>query len=311
MPRYLLPFPPLHPPFASLHFFKRRSQLLRHLAKCKVRHPPGEEIYRKDNVSMFEVGGRVGWRELGSGGGVRVGAGFGWGRGPGARAGSGSQRHKLVSPLARASPVVFGCLGPPPLPLPTPTHALLSMSTPTAPDRRAQGEGILPEPVLPCQAVPGPQDSLLRRRPLPVLRAVRGAWCSIGVGRGGARHAGALASMLQQLRQCKLHARRLNLSTGPAPSTHILGPLPQPLCFASSSTHPSPHPRLLPRRTRGAPTSWATSQRRRPLRRATTWRASWRCRLTSARATASSSSASAMNCPSWRARCEPGPGGGV
>jgi hypothetical protein len=39
----------------SLHFFKRRSQLLRHLAKCKLRHPPGDEIYRKDNISMFEV----------------------------------------------------------------------------------------------------------------------------------------------------------------------------------------------------------------------------------------------------------------
>jgi hypothetical protein len=38
-----------------LHFFKRRSQLLRHLGKCKLRHPPGDEIYRKDNISMFEV----------------------------------------------------------------------------------------------------------------------------------------------------------------------------------------------------------------------------------------------------------------
>jgi len=41
----------------SLHFFKRRTQLLRHLTKCKLRHPPGDEIYRKDNVSMFEVSG--------------------------------------------------------------------------------------------------------------------------------------------------------------------------------------------------------------------------------------------------------------
>jgi GNAT superfamily N-acetyltransferase len=39
----------------SLHFFKRRTQLLRHLNKCKLRHPPGDEIYRKDNISMFEV----------------------------------------------------------------------------------------------------------------------------------------------------------------------------------------------------------------------------------------------------------------
>lgn len=42
----------------SLHFFKRRTQLLRHLTKCKLRHPPGDEIYRKDNVSMFEIDGR-------------------------------------------------------------------------------------------------------------------------------------------------------------------------------------------------------------------------------------------------------------
>jgi hypothetical protein len=43
----------------SLHFFKRRSQLLRHLGKCKLRHPPGDEIYRKDNISMFEVRGCI------------------------------------------------------------------------------------------------------------------------------------------------------------------------------------------------------------------------------------------------------------
>ncbi len=40
----------------TLEFFKRRSQLLRHLAKLKQRHPPGEEIYRHNNVAMFEVG---------------------------------------------------------------------------------------------------------------------------------------------------------------------------------------------------------------------------------------------------------------
>eukprot|EP00878_Enallax_costatus_P002084 GHUV01002251.1.p1 GENE.GHUV01002251.1~~GHUV01002251.1.p1 ORF type:complete len:434 (+),score=154.19 GHUV01002251.1:93-1304(+) len=42
----------------SLHFFKRRSQLLRHLSKCKVRHPPGDEIYRNNSISMFEIDGR-------------------------------------------------------------------------------------------------------------------------------------------------------------------------------------------------------------------------------------------------------------
>lgn len=30
-------------------------QMLRHMAKVKLRHPPGDEIYRKGNVSMFEV----------------------------------------------------------------------------------------------------------------------------------------------------------------------------------------------------------------------------------------------------------------
>ncbi|KAK1921043.1 hypothetical protein DB88DRAFT_444285 [Papiliotrema laurentii] len=30
----------------------------RHRIKCKARHPPGDEIYRKDNVSVFEVDGR-------------------------------------------------------------------------------------------------------------------------------------------------------------------------------------------------------------------------------------------------------------
>ncbi len=41
----------------SLQFFKRRSQMLRHMAKCRVKHPPGEEIYRNGNVCMFEVRG--------------------------------------------------------------------------------------------------------------------------------------------------------------------------------------------------------------------------------------------------------------
>jgi hypothetical protein len=34
----------------TLDFFTRRSQLLRHLSKCRIRHPPGDEIYRKDNI---------------------------------------------------------------------------------------------------------------------------------------------------------------------------------------------------------------------------------------------------------------------
>ena len=43
----------------DLQFFKTRSEMLRHLAKCRLQHPPGDEIYRnrtaKGSVSMYEV----------------------------------------------------------------------------------------------------------------------------------------------------------------------------------------------------------------------------------------------------------------
>ncbi|CAD7695860.1 unnamed protein product [Ostreobium quekettii] len=42
----------------SLNFFKRRNSMLRHLRKVKTRHPPGDEIYRKGNISVFEIDGR-------------------------------------------------------------------------------------------------------------------------------------------------------------------------------------------------------------------------------------------------------------
>lgn len=41
----------------DLVFFKHRSQMLRHLKKVKVQHPPGIEIYRHNGISMFEVDG--------------------------------------------------------------------------------------------------------------------------------------------------------------------------------------------------------------------------------------------------------------
>ena len=41
-----------------LTFLKRKEQLQRHLRKCELRHPPGDEIYRNNSVSMFEVDGR-------------------------------------------------------------------------------------------------------------------------------------------------------------------------------------------------------------------------------------------------------------
>ncbi|CAD6931702.1 unnamed protein product [Tilletia controversa] len=37
---------------------KSRFMASRHRMKCKVRHPPGDEIYRDGNVSVFEVDGR-------------------------------------------------------------------------------------------------------------------------------------------------------------------------------------------------------------------------------------------------------------
>lgn len=42
----------------DLCFFKQRHQMLRHLGKCKLQHPPGEEIYRNGRISMFEVDGK-------------------------------------------------------------------------------------------------------------------------------------------------------------------------------------------------------------------------------------------------------------
>ncbi|CAG9855987.1 unnamed protein product [Phyllotreta striolata] len=41
-----------------LKYRKSRKCLERHLAKCNLRHPPGNEIYRKDNISFFEIDGR-------------------------------------------------------------------------------------------------------------------------------------------------------------------------------------------------------------------------------------------------------------
>lgn len=41
-----------------LKYMKSRFMATRHRIKCKVRHPPGDEIYRDGNVSIFEVDGR-------------------------------------------------------------------------------------------------------------------------------------------------------------------------------------------------------------------------------------------------------------
>lgn len=41
-----------------LKYMKSRYKAIRHQTKCRVRHPPGDEIYRDGVVSIFEVDGR-------------------------------------------------------------------------------------------------------------------------------------------------------------------------------------------------------------------------------------------------------------
>ena len=38
---------------------KSRPILRRHIQKCSLRHPPGPEIYRKDDLSVYEVDGNT------------------------------------------------------------------------------------------------------------------------------------------------------------------------------------------------------------------------------------------------------------
>ncbi|KAF5275813.1 hypothetical protein FQA39_LY06673 [Lamprigera yunnana] len=41
-----------------LRYMKSRTVLLRHVVKCVWRHPPGEEVYRRDKISVWEVDGK-------------------------------------------------------------------------------------------------------------------------------------------------------------------------------------------------------------------------------------------------------------
>ncbi|XP_075996573.1 histone acetyltransferase KAT7-like isoform X2 [Genypterus blacodes] len=41
-----------------LKYMKSQTILRRHMAKCEWKHPPGDEIYRKGNISVFEVDGK-------------------------------------------------------------------------------------------------------------------------------------------------------------------------------------------------------------------------------------------------------------
>ncbi|KAJ2519937.1 Histone acetyltransferase [Coemansia sp. RSA 1939] len=41
-----------------LCYYDNRTQYTRHRGKCALQHPPGNEIYRKDDISFFEIDGR-------------------------------------------------------------------------------------------------------------------------------------------------------------------------------------------------------------------------------------------------------------
>lgn len=42
-----------------LFFCVNKKELLRHSRKCTVRHPPGDEIYRDNDIAFFEVDGTL------------------------------------------------------------------------------------------------------------------------------------------------------------------------------------------------------------------------------------------------------------
>lgn len=63
---YYSPYPEEHSKCNKLYicefclkYMKKKTTLMRHKEKCTLRHPPGNEIYRKDDLSMFEVDGSV------------------------------------------------------------------------------------------------------------------------------------------------------------------------------------------------------------------------------------------------------------
>ena len=41
-----------------LKYLKSATQLRRHAVKCVWNHPPGDEIYRKEPISVFEICGK-------------------------------------------------------------------------------------------------------------------------------------------------------------------------------------------------------------------------------------------------------------
>ena len=57
-PQELITLPCIYLCEFCLKFVKSRHCLQRHISKCNLRHPPGNEIYRKNNISFFEIDGR-------------------------------------------------------------------------------------------------------------------------------------------------------------------------------------------------------------------------------------------------------------
>lgn len=64
-PWYFLPYPielteedEIYVCDFTLSYFSLRKQFERHRAKCLMKHPPGNEIYRDDKVSFWEIDGR-------------------------------------------------------------------------------------------------------------------------------------------------------------------------------------------------------------------------------------------------------------
>lgn len=64
-PWYFAPYPQEMSPLTCIFLcefclvYRKSSKCLeRHMTKCKLKHPPGDEIYRKQTISFFEVDGR-------------------------------------------------------------------------------------------------------------------------------------------------------------------------------------------------------------------------------------------------------------
>lgn len=57
LPEHLQDIETLYSCEFCLNFFRCKEELLRHNKRCALRHPPGNEIYRDENMSIFEVDG--------------------------------------------------------------------------------------------------------------------------------------------------------------------------------------------------------------------------------------------------------------